>query len=146
MIRRPPRSTRTDTLFPYTTLFRSLAGQPVAGRIVELDVDVAIGKLQFQLQDELVDDARDDFGRQIAEGHDRIAAVAEFGGEEILHRFLLHILARELAETDALARHAARAGIGRHDQDDVAEVDGLAVLIVQAVMVHYLTPYVYKYD
>src|SRR3546814_5831199 len=28
MIRRPPRSTRTDTLFPYTTLFRS-AGSPV---------------------------------------------------------------------------------------------------------------------
>src|SRR3546814_4416535 len=28
MIRRPPRSTRTDTLFPYTTLFRSDAGQP----------------------------------------------------------------------------------------------------------------------
>src|SRR3546814_6305470 len=28
MIRRPPRSTRTDTLFPYTTLFRS----PVDGR------------------------------------------------------------------------------------------------------------------
>src|SRR3546814_1470670 len=26
MIRRPPRSTRTDTLFPYTTLFRSFAG------------------------------------------------------------------------------------------------------------------------
>src|SRR3546814_3913980 len=40
MIRRPPRSTRTDTLFPYTTLFRShavlhggrTAQQPVAGR------------------------------------------------------------------------------------------------------------------
>src|SRR3546814_6606774 len=32
MIRRPPRSTRTDTLFPYTTLFRSLpdAGGPLA--------------------------------------------------------------------------------------------------------------------
>src|SRR3546814_6588993 len=28
MIRRPPRSTRTDTLFPYTTLFRSQAAQP----------------------------------------------------------------------------------------------------------------------
>src|SRR3546814_6116144 len=27
MIRRPPRSTRTDTLFPYTTLFRSLNAQ-----------------------------------------------------------------------------------------------------------------------
>src|SRR3546814_10450067 len=28
MIRRPPRSTRTDTLFPYTTLFRSLRAKP----------------------------------------------------------------------------------------------------------------------
>src|SRR3546814_14489408 len=27
MIRRPPRSTRTDTLFPYTTLFRSHEGE-----------------------------------------------------------------------------------------------------------------------
>src|SRR3546814_16467843 len=26
MLRRPPRSTRTDTLFPYTTLFRTLEG------------------------------------------------------------------------------------------------------------------------
>src|SRR3546814_2336285 len=34
MIRRPPRSTRTDTLFPYTTLFRSrlrAARRPAAG-------------------------------------------------------------------------------------------------------------------
>src|SRR3546814_5909443 len=29
MIRRPPRSTRTDTLFPYTTLFRSPGGERV---------------------------------------------------------------------------------------------------------------------
>src|SRR3546814_5693959 len=32
MIRRPPRSTRTDTLFPYTTLFRSGAAQRADGR------------------------------------------------------------------------------------------------------------------
>src|SRR3546814_3612844 len=32
MIRRPPRSTRTDTLFPYTTLFRSSAYQRMAQR------------------------------------------------------------------------------------------------------------------
>src|SRR3546814_20003850 len=29
MIRRPPRSTRTDTLFPYTTLFRSTGAGPL---------------------------------------------------------------------------------------------------------------------
>src|SRR3546814_5997335 len=33
MIRRPPRSTRTDTLFPYTTLFRS-EGRAVAQRLL----------------------------------------------------------------------------------------------------------------
>src|SRR3546814_19613291 len=32
MIRRPPRSTRTDTLFPYTTLFRSHADSPNPGK------------------------------------------------------------------------------------------------------------------
>src|SRR3546814_9774133 len=34
MRRRPPRSTRTDTLCPYTTLFRSAAFDPVEGRAI----------------------------------------------------------------------------------------------------------------
>src|SRR3546814_5629470 len=43
MIRRPPRSTRTDTLFPYTTLFRSLDLDVLAqhvepGLLQELDI------------------------------------------------------------------------------------------------------------
>src|SRR3546814_3808145 len=38
MIRRPPRSTRTDTLFPYTTLFRSVGTYP-RGRIRTVSVD-----------------------------------------------------------------------------------------------------------
>src|SRR3546814_2250261 len=33
MIRRPPRSTRTDTLFPYTTLFRSPRGVRPGNRL-----------------------------------------------------------------------------------------------------------------
>src|SRR3546814_1807824 len=33
MIRRPPRSTRTDTLFPYTTLFRSTLHHKVEGEL-----------------------------------------------------------------------------------------------------------------
>src|SRR3546814_10512592 len=46
MIRRPPSSTRTDTLFPYTTLFRSLLvavildrGIPCIACIVDYDVE-----------------------------------------------------------------------------------------------------------
>src|SRR3546814_15635187 len=40
MIRRPPRSTRTDTLFPYTTLFRSVQnGNVVAEARREITID-----------------------------------------------------------------------------------------------------------
>src|SRR3546814_15998181 len=57
MIRRPPRSTRTDTLFPYTTLFRSktsknrhhvviigagFGGIEVANQLAGVEVDVTI--------------------------------------------------------------------------------------------------------
>src|SRR3546814_5965342 len=44
MVRRPPRSTRTDTPFPDTTLFRSSAPAPLVDRIVELHgLDGTIG-------------------------------------------------------------------------------------------------------
>src|SRR3546814_10818178 len=56
MIRRPPRSTRTDTLFPYTTLFRSglarlvVSGQPSTGvrvmsvaKIIEISAESSKG-------------------------------------------------------------------------------------------------------
>src|SRR3546814_15474901 len=57
MIRRPPRSTRTDTLFPYTTLFRSLEvaaaahadiagreeGQRTGGRRRQAEARIALG-------------------------------------------------------------------------------------------------------
>src|SRR3546814_1184508 len=49
MIRRPPRSTRTDTLFPYTTLFRSLLyaaifiGSSPASRVITGGCGIARG-------------------------------------------------------------------------------------------------------
>src|SRR3546814_7385370 len=50
MIRRPPRSTRTDTLFPYTTLFRSLRGLRHLDREVALRAQVH-GRRPRQLPD-----------------------------------------------------------------------------------------------
>src|SRR3546814_3192194 len=43
MIRRPPRSTRTDTLFPYTTLFRSCRKLADAGCAVVMPLGAPIG-------------------------------------------------------------------------------------------------------
>src|SRR3546814_1476593 len=52
MIRRPPRSTRTDTLFPYTTLFRSLTphrldrfATELGAQIVDVDLDCVAADL-----------------------------------------------------------------------------------------------------
>src|SRR3546814_5537546 len=48
MIRRPPRSTRTDTLFPYTTLFRSFGGrrQHEIGRGHRLHLDMEVDPVE----------------------------------------------------------------------------------------------------
>src|SRR3546814_1086899 len=46
MIRRPPRSTRTDTLFPYTTLFRSDRSFGVAGHGHVAHAPAVHGRLQ----------------------------------------------------------------------------------------------------
>src|SRR3546814_6910483 len=51
MIRRPPRSTRTDTLFPYTTLFRSDA-RPLAAVGLRLAVAAAFVVPQARFDDD----------------------------------------------------------------------------------------------
>src|SRR3546814_4857731 len=44
MIRRPPRSTRTDTLFPYTTLFRSsVLSKKIAAGSTHVVIDIPVG-------------------------------------------------------------------------------------------------------
>src|SRR3546814_6168759 len=54
MIRRPPRSTRTDTLVPYTTLFRSLLVAFAVRRA--LDRGLSLGYLEAQLRLRFGDD------------------------------------------------------------------------------------------
>src|SRR3546814_10739749 len=68
MIRRPPRSTRTDTLFPYTTLFRSLADQ-----VMEL-------KLAPKLTDALVRNLRSSVS--VVRTQERTRKSADFRSEE----------------------------------------------------------------
>src|SRR3546814_17779668 len=47
MIRRPPRSTRTDTLFPYTTLFRSVVDQADAPRLAIAGGEIVFDRVDF---------------------------------------------------------------------------------------------------
>src|SRR3546814_18313082 len=47
MLRRPPRSTRTDTLFPYTTLFRSDAGGWLDGKPAIVTRKVGRGSITY---------------------------------------------------------------------------------------------------
>src|SRR3546814_11268930 len=51
MIRRPPRSTRTDTLFPYTTLFRSLKIH------AQIEEEVFYPALKGKVDDDLLKEA-----------------------------------------------------------------------------------------
>src|SRR3546814_3351343 len=59
MIRRPPRSTRTDTLFPYTTLFRSGGGgAPLTTEWGLVDVEIRVSDA-CEPSDRLVDQCED---------------------------------------------------------------------------------------
>src|SRR3546814_14669201 len=76
MIRRPPRSTRTDTLFPYTTLFRSSGRRPVLeglGAGDDLDQLLGDGGLTRPVvgQRQLVDHLAGVAGRVVHRGHPR---------------------------------------------------------------------------
>src|SRR3546814_11760085 len=52
MIRRPPRSTLTDTLFPYTTLFRSAKAQLAREKA---DAEFALAERKFQFEASLAE-------------------------------------------------------------------------------------------
>src|SRR3546814_2476056 len=89
MIRRPPRSTRTDTLFPYTTLFRSVG---YASGLHALDVPVhlqqvavrhALAGLDHHFALLVLDRAGE--GMELARdgiGHHRVAFLAQVGRSE----------------------------------------------------------------
>src|SRR3546814_8727313 len=89
MRRRPPRSTRTDTLFPYTTLFRSPRLEGLAGRR-DRAVDLLGGGLR-QLQDGLA-------GRGVEDDLGLLRAGFEVGADQhaSLHWGLLRGLLRGL--------------------------------------------------
>src|SRR3546814_11441080 len=93
MIRRPPRSTRTDTLFPYTTLFRSAFGdqplppQRLRGTDLATEPGIAdrLGRAGHQL---LVEPGRgigmrqpiERYRRQRLDRHRAVAALARLDG------------------------------------------------------------------
>src|SRR3546814_9951514 len=77
MIRRPPRSTRTDTLFPYTTLFRSpsMVGPKL---LIGKNITVPLGNVQGEFENDLprgphgmalIGDPRNDENLLVAQTH-----------------------------------------------------------------------------
>src|SRR3546814_11708096 len=81
MIRRPPRSTRTDTLFPYTTLFRSVAAdqmERVIGQLVNFATIVG-GRLSLEPEHVavrgVIDDAVRRWRKRVTDAHEIVRRV-----------------------------------------------------------------------
>src|SRR3546814_14215547 len=124
MIRRPPRSTRTDTLFPYTTLFRS--GHVVlAGADEGLDLALVLGKVDagaevlqadFLRLALLIGEHRVDRPHRLA--LDELHQVAQAAAHRFDHRqgdvlqegFGLHFLDQRQLRLDRRRSEARRAG------------------------------------
>ncbi len=105
-------------------------------------VDVAIRQLGFKLQDELLDHLGDNLRRQMRKGDDGIEPVAEFRREQPVDR--LGVIAFPLLAGEAIGglRHVGGARVRGHDQDHVAEIDLLAVVVGELAVVHDLQQHV----
>src|SRR3546814_11507002 len=77
MIRRPPRSTRTDTLFPYTTLFRSMAVADLGTN--ETDTRLAQSPLEAEVAHQRADHrpVQANAGLPVAGQHDQHGVAVE---------------------------------------------------------------------
>src|SRR3546814_6363678 len=73
MIRRPPRSTRTDTLFPYTTLFRSLFAHRLARVAQQGGMEGTLGLVGLRHRADL---RPVQVGAQEVVGHRQVAVLA----------------------------------------------------------------------
>ena len=76
--------------------------------------------------------------RQAAERDDRIEAVAELRREQLRDRLHVVAFAPVLREAERRAGEVGGARIRRHDDDDVAEIDLLAVVVGELAVVHHL--------
>src|SRR3546814_14518336 len=129
MIRRPPRSTRTDTLFPCTTLFRSHAEERPHFRVVRREAaEAPVGP-------DVVEPDR-------ATRRDQLAQQAMTAGwcSELALGFLVHALVQEGFDLTALVVHRERcvagtregSGAGEDQGEDLAEGAVLAQEIGRA--------------
>src|SRR3546814_10902287 len=90
MLRRPPRSTRTDTLFPYTTLFRS---QP--GTTIEVQVLTAVQRMvELRRRHQQTTTAQQQAERQLTEGRAAIEPIAQRADRSEEHTSELQSLMR----------------------------------------------------
>src|SRR3546814_6960591 len=131
MIRRPPRSTRTDTLFPYTTLFRSLlarreaieAAAPATRRtyLRFADGDWSGCNLFHFASPRAA--AAIDLWRHVEADRKRPWRIVRRLGPGLLFRYLV----RRLTLADAVAHLGRRAGVSAHVG---AEEDGRAAIDV----------------
>ena len=76
--------------------------------------------------------------RQRREGDGRVQPVAEFRREQLLDRFLVLAFPLAAAEADGVLGGIGSARIGGHDQDHIAEIDLLAVMVGELAVIHHL--------
>src|SRR3546814_3574175 len=130
MIRRPPRSTRTDTLFPYTTLFRSLEQSQRQNPLsVELLVSSAkryLAKPEYRIQlDELFAQETD----RLLDKLDADAFSTHGGWSQV--NFRSRVQSYE-SQTEALARMAGILGRWGESKEYSVVLDVLRTLYHQA--------------
>src|SRR3546814_4128913 len=130
MTLRPPRSTRTDTLFPYTTLFRSLAiidkRRPKANVATVMNIIGDVSGKMCVLVDDIVDTAGTLCAAAAARRAEGATKVVAYCTHPVLSGAAIDNVTRseldELVVTDTIPLSEAARACGRIRQLSVAEL------------------------
>src|SRR3546814_9817131 len=131
MIRRPPRSTRTDTLFPYTTLFRSQAKRIEVGKenttIIDgacdsKSIEARVKQIRVQIEEATSDYDREKLQERVAELAGGVAVIRVGAATEV------EMKEKKARVEDAL--HATRAAV----EEGVVAGGGVALIRATAAI------------
>src|SRR3546814_8636505 len=140
MIRRPPRSTRTDTLFPYTTLFRSEAQETGGEAVVQAEIELldrAVGSTAAMAASAVGKRENDDFDKivtlyiaakagEVLRGPDIVVA-AEKAGLSYGHMHVFHRLVETHPERGPIFSVATIMKPGSFDMAQIQSLETPAI-------------------
>ena len=120
----------------------AIGNKPPACLVRKLNRNVAVAKLCLELEHEFLDHFGDNLLREVRESNGRVEPVTEFRREHLVDGFQVVALTLGARKAVSIFGKVGGARIRCHNQDDIAEIDLLAIVVGELAVIHDLQEHV----